>query len=314
MKNNSLSVFFRLLLTVSAVLAISNGFAFPAGTEKAGKALTFEDMMDFRVIEDPVISEDGRIIAFTTRPDRGNPEVVVTTMEDGRSIKHILGSKPSISCDSRWVAAELEIDLVLSIKEKDAKTPLKKGMLLLDVAHNSWEEIAEVKNFVFSKDGSWLAYHRFPPEPENKESGDKEKEGVKGEKDTKVKSSTLVLRDLQSGKEYFSENVELYSFDPQSDYLAFSRTGSEDGKANGIYCRVLGDSPEKESLIQSLPGGEFSGLAWTKDESVLAYVSGLEGGESYSLQVWRGPLRQPGRGHRHPRGMVYPIEEQAGMG
>ena len=310
MKNNSLRIFFKLLLTVSAGLVIVSGFVFPEGLEKAGKALTFEDMMGFRVIEDPVISENGQAIAFTARPDRGNPEVVVSTLEDGRLIKHILGSKPLISCDSKWVAAELEIDLVLSIKEKDTKPPLKKGMLLLDVIHNSWEEIAEVKDFVFSKDGSWLAYHRFPPELENKESGDKEKEGVKGEKDTKVKSSTLVLRDLQSGKEYFSEDVELYSFDPQSNYLAFSRTGSEEGTADGIYCRVLGDSPEKESLIQSLPGGEFSSLAWTKDGSVLAYVSGLEGGESYSLQVWRGASGSLGEVTGMPGGWYVPLKNK----
>ncbi len=310
MKNNGLRHFINFLKTVPALLVLTNGFAFPTDIEKSGKALTFEDMMGFRVIEDPVISENGQIIAFTARPDRGNPEVVVSTLEDGSTIKHILGSKPLISSDSRWVAAEMEIDLVMSIKEKDAKPSLKKGMLLLDVIRRSWEEIEEVKNFAFSKDGRWLAYQKFPPEVDNKETENREKGGGKEGKDTKVKSSTLVLRDLQSGKKYFSEDVESYSFDPQSNYLAFSRTGGEDETANGIYCRSLGDNPEKESSIQILPGGDFSSLTWMKDESTLAYVAGMEGGDTYSLQIWRGGSGKSGEVAGIPEGWYVPLKNR----
>ena len=310
MKNNSLRVFFKLLLTVSAVLIISNGFAHPAGAEGAAKALTFEDMMGFRVIEDSVISEDGRIIAFTARPDRGNPELVVCRPDEGCLLKHVRGSKPAISSDSRWVAAEMEIDLVLSIKEKESKPPLREGMLLLDVESAVWQEIEEVKNFVFSEDGRWLAYQRFPPEPESEEGDDKEKAEGAGENNENGKSSPLVLRDLRSGKEYVSENAEHYSFDSQSSFLAFSRSDAEDGESNGVYYRGLGNSPEEERLIQSLSEGEFSSLSWTEEGGVLAYVSGLEGDESYRVQVWAGQSGELREVTGLPEGWYVPLKNK----
>jgi len=310
MKNNSLRVFLILLFTVSALLFSPYGSVHPAGAEGAAKALTFEDMMDFRKIEDPVISEDGRIIAFTARPDRGNPEVVVCRPGEGCLLKHVLGSKPAVSRDSRWVAAEMEIDLVLSVKEKDAKPPLRKGMLLLDVEPGTWQEIEDVKNFVFSEDGLWLAYQRFPPEHENKEGDDNEKAEGADEKKKNGKSSSLVLRDLRSGKEYVSENVEHYSFDSQSSFLAFSRTDIEDGERNGVYYRRLGESPDKEILIQSLSEGEFSSLSWTEEGSVLAYVSGLEGDESYTVQIWAGSSGESGEISGIPEGWYVPLKNK----
>ncbi len=258
------------------------GSAAAAGVE----ALGFEDMMGFRQIEDPVISRDGRIIAFTSRPDRGNPEVIACTPEEGCVNRHELGSKPVISSDGKWVAAELEVDLVLFEKEKDADPPLRKGMLLLDLEEGTWEAFPEIRSFAFSDDGRWLAYHKYPFEEEDKEGGKKSRDS--SDSDKEMEASSLVLRDLHSGREHISDNVESYSLDPRSDYLALARTDREDDALNGIYYRSLVDAPEKEAVIQSLPGGRFSSLAWTEEESVLAWISGREEDDSPEVRIWAG--------------------------
>lgn len=307
MSNNSLKFFLSLLITVSLTIVIFSGYAgFAAPGEPGKKALTFEDMMGFRQIEDPVVSDDGRIITFTARPDRGDPEVFVCAREEGCSLRHSLGSKPRVSSDSRWMAAEMEVGLVLSLKEKEAKPPLRKGMLLLDIEHGEWHEISDVKDFAFSEDSRWLAYHRFSPEPEK---GDEE-EKPGGKKEKERESSSLVLRDLRSGKEYVSENVEKYSFDPQSSCLAFSRYDGKDESRNGIYCRSLGDAPEDEFAVQILPEGEFSSLTWTKEGSVLAFVSGLSEAESFLVQVWAGGGSGPEQVSGIPGGWYVPLKNQ----
>ncbi len=287
MSNNSLKVFLQPLITVSLIFIIVSGFAaYAEPGEMVKKALTFEDMMGFRQIEDPTVSDDGRIIAFTARPDRGDPEVTVCTPEEGCSLSHELGSKPLVSSDSRWIAAELEVGLVLSLKEKEAKNPPRKGMLLLDIENRTWQEVPGVKDFAFSEDSRWLAYHRFPPEPGREGSEEERKPGKKEEKDRET--STLVLRDLGSGKEFVSENVEMYSFDPQSSYLAFSRYDEKDESLNGIYCRRLEEAPTEEFPVQSLPKGSFSSLFWTREGSVLALVSGLPEDDSFLVWIWAG--------------------------
>ncbi|MCK4431025.1 MAG: hypothetical protein KAW19_06950, partial [Candidatus Aminicenantes bacterium] len=41
------------------------------------KALTFQDVMKFKEIRNPVISEDGLWVTYSSQPDRGDGEVVV---------------------------------------------------------------------------------------------------------------------------------------------------------------------------------------------------------------------------------------------
>jgi len=43
----------------------------PSAGSSQDKALSFEDMMRFRAIERPVISRDGRWVAYGLKPDRG---------------------------------------------------------------------------------------------------------------------------------------------------------------------------------------------------------------------------------------------------
>jgi len=270
------------------------------------KVLTFDEMMKFRQIEDAVISEDGKIIAFTARPDRGNPELVVCTEEGGCSLTRQLGSKPAISSDSRWVAAAREVDLVLSVKTKDEKPGPRRGMILLDLQSASWQEMEDVKDFAFSEDGNWLAYQKFPPVEPDEDGEDSGDETEKNKSD----SSPLVLMDLSSGKEYVSEKVKDYSFDPESFFLAFSRSGSEDGKEGGIYVRNLDEKPGEEIAVYSLPEGDFSCLSWTEEGSWLAWVGGLEEADSYSVRIWEAGTPESRQVSGIPEGWYVPLQNE----
>ena len=66
------------------------------------KILTFKDIMQFRQINNPVISEDGRFIAYGTQPDRGDGDAVVHDSKGGKKIRVDRGSRPVISGNSLW--------------------------------------------------------------------------------------------------------------------------------------------------------------------------------------------------------------------
>jgi Tol biopolymer transport system component len=92
------------MLSLSAAVVLSLLLAAPVtGREK--RPLTFVDLMQLREIEQPSISADGRWIAFTAEPDRGDPEVVVrSTRGDRRSLpdrvhssEFVSGSRPETS-------------------------------------------------------------------------------------------------------------------------------------------------------------------------------------------------------------------------
>ena len=72
-----------------------------------GRTLTFADLMKFRQVENASISDDGRWIAFTADPDRGDGEVIVRSTDGAARYVVALGARPVISADGAWVAMRL---------------------------------------------------------------------------------------------------------------------------------------------------------------------------------------------------------------
>ena len=189
------------------------------------KALTFQDMMEFKEIHNPLISEDGAWIAYNAQPDRGDGEVKVHSLKEGKMFAVERGSNPSISKNSRWVAMTLKPKAVEV--EKAEKEKPKQGMALLDTLKGEVIQFEKVERFAFSDDSSFLAYHHFKEEEKEKkeEKGQqvqKEKSKPEAEESKKKKKagSSLVLRHLESGKEIQVAYVLYFSFDSQSKYLA----------------------------------------------------------------------------------------------
>ena len=72
----------RLALTTCLALLLAAAFAAAApGT----KTITFADLMKFRAIGGPVISEDGKVVAYGLQPDRGDGEAVVHVLATGKT-------------------------------------------------------------------------------------------------------------------------------------------------------------------------------------------------------------------------------------
>ena len=69
------------------------------------KTLTYQDIMRFREIRTPVISADGRWVAYSAQPDRGDPRAYLHNLEKNDEIFDIArGVRPVFSMDSAWAA------------------------------------------------------------------------------------------------------------------------------------------------------------------------------------------------------------------
>src|SRR5512140_708977 len=112
----------RIALTTCLALLLAAAFAAAApGT----KTITFADLMKFRAIGGPVVSEDGKVGAYGLQPDRGDGEAVVHVLATGKSIRVPLGGSPVISKDGRFVAMVVKVPFALS--EKTGKDKPKPG-------------------------------------------------------------------------------------------------------------------------------------------------------------------------------------------
>jgi dipeptidyl aminopeptidase/acylaminoacyl peptidase len=273
------------------------------------RTLTFVDLMQFRQIENPSISRDGRWIAFAAMPDRGDPEVVVRSTDGEAKYTVALGMTPAISADGAWVAMRLEPTLEAKERAKDKKEDEKPrpGLAVLRTADGEVLRWEEVTRFAFSSDGAWVArLHHAPrkqngedeeaevteaeetvplgepptePEPEEVippgEEPTPEEVGVQEEDEKKPRErkkpgTLLVLRNLASGVEDSIQHVARFAFAEEGSRLAFV-VASPEGRGDGIQ-------------IVELAGDGFTTLAW--DTATFAHIEALTWWEEGPRLAW----------------------------
>ncbi len=272
------------------------------------KPLTFRDLMQFRQIEDPVISVDGDWVAYTIAPDRGDGEVVIRSTVSGTEVRVERGAGPEISRDGGWVVATIAPTLEAREKAKNGKGKKgkkgsdddkpKNGLSLVDLATGEEIRIDEVEGFALSDDGRWLAYKLYEAEeePEVDETEVEAAEPVEGEEieaesDDEGKEeelgTVLQLRELAAGDEIAIESVMDFSFAENASLLAVS-ISAPDGEGNSV--RVLDHRRETPAtvVLHAETRGRYTELTWAKDTDVLAFVAAVddEDGEAGDAEVW----------------------------
>jgi dipeptidyl aminopeptidase/acylaminoacyl peptidase len=305
----------KAILSLALLLGFFFSLAWPQARLK--KALTFQDMMRFRTIKNPSISEDGLWVAYTAQPDRGDGQVIVQSTQIEKTLTVERGSQPVFSNDGKWAAMALRpkaIDL-----EKAEKDKPKPGLALLEISSGKVIAADKVEHFAFSDDSAWLAYRHFKEEEkkEQKENPQEPKAAADAEKEPKIEvGSTLVLRRLATTQEIHVPFVLSFAFDKSSRYLAYAVAAPE-GKGNGLFRRELTGPEFPEKVIVAADKTSFTNLAWSKDESVLAFLSSLpddKGGSGpASLKLWfskTGKILDALKPEAVPEGWIIPAKNE----
>ena len=262
------------------------------------KPLTFVDVMKFRQLESPVISEDGSWVAYGAQPDRGGGEVIIHSLRSKTVYSVVRGTHPVFSSDARWVA--MSIKPMAAEIEKQEKDKPHSGMALLNTATGDTVQIPGVEKFIFSENSHWLAYlkSRVVPKPgpgkdlravtdTSAMTKPKKKENI---------GADLVLRELRSGGETTMAFVTTYAFDSTSHYLAYA-VADTTGGTNGVYvCELLDEGPHQQPLLVR-KDGTFTNLTWCNATDKLAFVvAALDDKEKpgpASLWLWNPGDAQP---------------------
>ncbi len=247
------------------------------------KILTFEDVMRFKEIQDPVISENGSWVAFWTQPDRGDGEAVIRGVTNGTKFVVQRGYRPQIAKNAKWVAMIVRQKAVEM--ERESKDRPEQGMTLLALPSGEILHIDRVQSFSLSENSRWLAYlhHKEEEKPQKKE----------GEGKSPETGSLLVLRELESGKETKIPFVLTYAFDRSSKHLAVA-VSSPDGSEDGLHYLDLTQETPVQNPIALKKGMKISGLTWTEKASLLAFLSNADDDDDghCSLWIWDGNSKE----------------------
>jgi len=277
------------------------------------KPLTFLDLMQFRQIEDAVISTDGGWIAYALVPDRGDGEVVIRSTISETEYRIERGANPEISKNARWVVAAISPTLEEREKNKgdkgkknsDDEQP-KKGLSMVDLATGEEIRVDEVETFALSDDGRWLAYKIYeteeePEEDKTKVETEEPSEGEDSDSDTDEEEkeeekeeelgTALTLRELANGNEITIEYVSYFAFAENASILAVS-ISAPDGEGNGVRVYDHRDEAPTELDLHVETRGRYTYLTWAKDVDRLAFVAAIddEDGEPGDAEVfvWTG--------------------------
>lgn len=274
----------RYLLIFALALHI---LLMPAAAQK--KALTFTDVMQFRAIEHPTISEDGAWIAFTAQPDRGDGEVVVRSTQGTTRYTVALGSHPVFSRNGQWVAMKLNPSLeALETADKDDKP--ETGIALLSTSTGDIDTIEHVKSFSFSEDGNWIAIHHEKPVSEDKDEADKEAEG---DESKRKPGTNLEIRHLPSSDQLILAGVRTFAFDDANRHIAYA-VATIDEEKDGLFALSL-DTAFSENTpitIDTRDRSHYTQLAWSETTNALGFLAATEDEkgepEPATLMIWDG--------------------------
>ncbi|MEX2370735.1 MAG: prolyl oligopeptidase family serine peptidase [Bacteroidales bacterium] len=240
-------------------------------------SLSFTDIMKFRSISAAAISDDGNWVVYAAVPDRGDPEVKVHST-DGK-IEHSIptADKPSISSDSKWVAAvKVEPAEELEKKKKDEKKGPGSGMALLNLASGEQKTVERIKSFSFSNSSEWLLYHSGEDEADDKNG--------KGDKKNRTFGTDLQIMSLSSGKIYEYPFVVSYSMDSISGHLALFVKDST-GESNGLYISDLTDSPGELFPVYADSNIWADCISWNNKQGTLAFLAGSYGEKEKKVEA-----------------------------
>ncbi len=255
----------------------------PLGSSEIKKAMTLQDIMKFREIHGAVLSNNGLWAAYSAEPDRGDGETVIKDLKNGKAYILDRGIKPVFTEDSSWVGVILKPEALKTLV--NGKEKPKNGMALLELGTGSVSKVENVKSFAFSEDSSWVAYHLYKKEEQEKKESKEEKK-----EESKDTGTDLVLMNLSSKKEIYIPYVSDYCFDKSSRFLSYTTAGPE-AKNNSLSVIDLTSDPEGHEDIIKEDGMKFSALTWTEKGSRLAFSASEDSeektGEAY-LYIWDG--------------------------
>ncbi|MBI5326132.1 MAG: S9 family peptidase [Ignavibacteriae bacterium] len=233
--------------------------------------------MKFKTITSSSISDDGKYVAYTATPDRGEPNIVVQSVA-ADSIQFIIqrAEKPVMTPNSEWVIYSIPPKPWES--ENADKDKPKKGMGILNTGTGKIVKFDNIEKFALSNDGKWLAYKYFDmntPKPEQSKN--------------RILGTGMVLRLLQSGSELTFPGVTEFEFDSLSRNFAYI-IYEEPNVRNGVYALDLIGGYLLPQKISTIDSGMYSNIKWSTKYSNLAFISAVKkkDGEpdSCSINVW----------------------------
>jgi len=258
---------FRIRFTHITCFALLIAVSITYNTQAQG-VFTFEDVMQFKEIQTPAISADGKWLSYSVWPERGDGEARIEST-DGRS-KYVIerGTRPQISADSRWAVSFVQPPFIEA--QNAGRNAPRQSLALLNLQNGEKELIESVRAFEFSNDGRWLRIDHF----QTKEITDLR------HKNSHLGTPITLVR-LGSDDRLHQPFVNESAFDSTSRYFVYAVVDTS-GNENSLNAVQLSAGSASSKQVIAAENGYYNNLTWDHKRSRLAFtVSVLDADNEY---------------------------------
>ncbi|MBC7843602.1 MAG: hypothetical protein H7099_14875, partial [Gemmatimonadaceae bacterium] len=274
---------FRCPATGAAALLLTLCLLPSAGVAQQSVAavkrpLTMEDLLSWKGIRAPTLSNDGRWMAYILAPNEGDAEFVVRgTAAAAKDTRVSIGEAPAagfgpatnvaISGNNRWAAYTVypKADDAKKARKDRRTLPTKVGVI--ELATGTKREFERVRSFRFAGDRSnVIALQLMPPDaPTGAGPGSG---AVAAPAPVTGAGAVVMLVDLTGGAPITLAAVGEYAFDESGNFLAYT-VEQRDQLGNGVQVRDL-----TTGVVRALDGERaiYRRLTWADSGDALAVV------------------------------------------
>ncbi len=295
---------FASSLAVAIVLTVLSAGAVPAPAPAAAKRpMELADILAWKNVNSPLVSNDGRWFAYRLVPTDGDSEVVVRQTQGDKEYKFPVGdvrgggpaggggaaaapaamSGLAFSDDSRWVAFSIAPTKKEAAQLRRQRRPLQNKVALLDLTTGKDARFDKVRRFAFSGEkASWIALQKYGAEGPGGPGGGSgpaaggapggAAPGGGASADERPKGTDLILHELAGGNELNVGNVAEFAFDKAGKWLAFA-IDAQDKSGNGLDLRNM-----ETGVVTPLDSAKasYERVTWTDKGDGLAALKGAE--------------------------------------
>ena len=264
-----LAVAFLLL----APLLVADPAAAQQTVAPVKRPLTMEDLLSWKGIRFPTLSNDGRWMAYVLAPNEGDAEFVMRGTGAGATETRVaIGEAPggfggapavAISGNNRWVAYTIYPKAEDAKKARRDRRTLPTKVGVIELATGSKREFERVRSFRFAGDKSnVLSLQLMPPDAPAGAAG------APGAAPMAASGSIVMLVDLAGGAPVTLAGVGEYAFDESGQYVAYT-IDQRDQLGNGVQLRDMGTG-----VVRALDGEKamYRRLTWADSGDALSVL------------------------------------------
>jgi len=212
------------------------------GTQAQDKTLSIKDYDKWSRIFGANISNDGKWMSYTLRPNGGNDTLLIQSLDSDKLYKIKYASNASFSENSAWVSYLVRPSKEEEKKLRKNKKPIYNTAGLLDLNTGEKINFERAESMDFANSSKYFAVLRKKPADDN----------------TKHEGKDLIIRNLENGNLTNIGNVGSFAFNKKGNFIAYI-VDADGMTGNGVYLIDL-----NSGIMRTLDSdsARYSQLTW----------------------------------------------------